>query len=229
MDFGGVLPVDAPDPSAASDARLRACAFPLIELRPQPTISRHPVSGFTDSRGAVGLEESSVVFTYTLWRHPEDRSDPRNEIELDERVRRSIDEEPPWGRPEWVRRQAQLFHYPMLWEAVRTSWYASPGHPAASLPLQLVDHANHVLRNSFREQLRLPAGPGGGDEWKVRGSAVAPGTVVVDGEPREGVQIDTDPWVYAVGYRVDEQVLCTAVIDRDALPFVTLELSTFRA
>lgn len=230
MEFGGVTPVDAPDPSLASEERLRACAFPVIELRPQPSISRTPITGFTESRGSMtGLTESSVQLSYTLWRYPEDRSDPRNEVELDERTRRSIDEEPPWGRPAWLREQAQLFHYPILWEAVRTSWYGSVDHPRAALPLQIVDHANHVLRNSFREELRIPIGPGGGDEWKVRGSAVTPATVIVDGETREGMQIDTDPWVYAVGYPVSGQVVCTVVLARDALPFVDLELSTFGA
>ncbi|MCS5497885.1 hypothetical protein NY547_11615 [Cnuibacter physcomitrellae] len=189
----------------------------------------HAITGFTESRSSVGLYESSVRFSYTLWRHPEDRSDPRNEIELDERLRRSIDDEPPWGRPDWLREQARLFRYPILWEAVRTSWYGSVDHPTGTVPLQMVDHVNHVLRNSFREQLGLPAGPGGGDEWKVSVSAVVPSTVVVDGEAREGVRIDTDPWVSAVGFPVSERVLCTAVVSRDALPFVDLELSTFRA
>ncbi|ARJ06763.1 hypothetical protein GCM10010988_20720 [Cnuibacter physcomitrellae] len=228
MEFGGVTPLDAPDPSLASEARLRACAFPIIELKPQPSIARTPITGFTESRGSAGLFESSVRFSYTLWRYPEDRSDPRNEVELDERTRRSIDEEPPWGRPDWLREQARLFHYPILWEAVRTSWYGSAEHPTGTVPLQMVDHVNHVLRNSFREQLGLPAGPGGGDEWKASVSAVVPSTVVVDGEAREGVRIDTDPWVSAVGFPVSERVLCTAVVARDALPFVDLELSTFR-
>jgi hypothetical protein len=120
MEYDGVVPTDAPDPSIESEARLRGLDFPVFQLKPQPSLTRAAIVGQMESTGSIGQDELSVLFTYTLWKYPDDRSDPRNEIELDEQTRRSIEEEPPWGRPAWLIEQAQIFRYPMLWEAVRT-------------------------------------------------------------------------------------------------------------
>ncbi|MFG6277722.1 hypothetical protein [Microbacterium sp. 5K110] len=225
MEFGGTVPIDAPDPGTASDIRLRAIPFPVFQLRPQRSLTRVPMTGFTEMGGPNGADEVSVQFTYTLWRYPDDRSDPRNEIEVDERTRRAIEGDPPGGRPAWLKEQARIFLYPMLWEATRTTWHASPDRDRHSLAQQLLDHTNHFLRNSFREELGLPAGPTTADAWKVKASAVADSSISVDGEERPGVHIDTDPFVYAVGVRVNEHVVCTTVLPRDSLPFLTLSLA----
>lgn len=227
MEYGGVLPTDAPDPSIESEAGLRSLDFPVFQLKPQPSLTRAPIAGYTESNGAAGQEELSVLFTYTLWKHPDDHDDPRNEIELDERTRRSIEEEPPWGRPTWLIEQAQIFRYPMLWEVVRTARHASPDPERHSLPQQLVDHTNHVLRNSFREELGLLAGPSTRNDWNATTTAVTEASVNVDGRDRPAVQIDTDPLVYAVGFRVDEHVVCTSVVPRESLPFLDFSLTTY--
>lgn len=60
-------------------------------------------------------------------------------------------------------------------------------------------------------------------------SAVAPAELVVDGERRTALHIDTDPLVYAVGLEVAERVVCTVVLDRDVLPFLDLAVSTLAA
>ncbi|MEA1263111.1 hypothetical protein MicroSTF_08755 [Microbacterium sp. STF-2] len=167
MEYSGVVPTDAPDPSIESDARLQSLPFPVFELKPQRALTRLPVAGFMEISGAAGRDEVSASFSYTLWRHPDDHADPRNEIELDEPTRRSLTEEPPWGRPAWLIAQVQAFRYPMLWEAVRTTWHASPGREGASLAEQLAAHTDHILRNRFRGELGLstdpvptPTGPG---------------------------------------------------------------------
>lgn len=229
MEFAGFLPEDAPDPRAVSEARLRAVSFPVFELLPQPAVTRLPITGFTETSGWAGHEELTVEFSYTLWRYPEDRSDPRNEIELDEQTRRSIEEEPPWGRPAWLAEQAQLFRYPMLWSAVRTAWQASPDPERHALTPVLIDHTNDVLRNVYREQLGLPAVPtsfpdAGG--WRATPTVVAPASLTVDGRDRSGLHIDTDPFVYACGFRADDGVVCTIVLPRDSLPFLDLEITT---
>ena len=41
------------------------------------------------------------------------------------------------------------------------------------------------------------------------------------------MQIDTDPFVYAVGFRVQENVVCTTVVSRDSLPLIALALTTY--
>jgi len=115
----------------------------------------------------------------------------------------------------------------MLWEAVRTSWFASPDPERSSVAQQLVDHANHVLRNSFREELRIPAGPSTRTDWEATTAAVTVASLTVDGRDRPAVQIDTDPLVYAVGFRVDEHVVCTCALPRDSLPFLDLEVAAF--
>ncbi|MDA4895145.1 hypothetical protein [Microbacterium resistens] len=227
MEFHGFLPLDAPDPSIASEARLRAVPFPVFELCPQPALTRAPVTGFSDTIGTGDVSSMSVSFSYTLWRYPDDHADPRNELEQDERTRRSLDEEPPWGRPEWLRQQAKLLHYPMLWDAVQTTWHATPDPTRQSLPQLLVDHVNQILRNRFREELGLPPGPGGDSAWMAPVSAVAPTEVTVDGRQRSAVHLDTDPFVFAVGFRVDRHVTCTVVIPRDDLPLIELALRRF--
>lgn len=234
MEFGGVVPGDAPDPTIESEARLKSLPFPVMELIPQPTITRMPITGFSESGGPAGPEEMSASLSYTLWRYPDDRSDPRNELELDDRTRRSIEEEPPWGRPAWLIEQARVFKYPMLWEAVQTTWHAAPESDRTSVAAQLAHHANHVLRNRFREELGLAPGPGGPGGfgvhrgWEVTTTGVAPAALSVDGREQSAVQIDTDPFVYAVGFRVDEHVVCTTVLARDDLPSLRLALSTLR-
>lgn len=170
-----------------------------------------------------GGQEISVYFTYTLWRHPEDHADPRNEVELDDATRRAIEEEPPWERPAWLIEQAQMFRYPMLEEAVRTTWHASPDLEWASLEQQLVDHTNHALPNSFRDELGLADGPGRGNRgWEVGPRSVSEAFAIVDDRELAAVHIDTDPLVYSIGFRIIEQVVRTTAIPRDALAYVDL-------
>lgn len=227
MQYGGVVPTDAPDPSIRSDARLRSLAFPLFQLKPQSSLTRAPIAGFMESNGSAGQEEQSVSFSFTLWKYPADRADPRNEIELDDQTRRAIETEPPWGRPMWLIEQVQMLRYPTLWEAVRTAWHASPDPERHSLEQQLVDHTNHILRNRFREELGLPVGPSSDNEWKATTAAVTDAVINVDGDDRPAVQIDTDPLVFAIGFRVDERVVCTCVLTRESLPFLDFSLSTY--
>ncbi|WP_136043129.1 MULTISPECIES: hypothetical protein [unclassified Microbacterium] len=228
MEFSGVVPMDAPDPSIESEARVRSLPFPVFELRPQPALTRIPIASFTEIGGATGREEISAAFSYTLWRYPDDHADPRNEIELDEATRRSLDDEPPWGRPAWLIEQVKVFRYPMLWEAVRTTWNASPAREGTSLAEQLVDHTNHILRNQFREELGLSWDPRADDDaWAATTTAASETSVEVDGRDHPALQIDTDPFVYGVGFRIDEHVVCTAVVPRDALPLVDLSFTLF--
>ncbi len=226
MECGGTVPTDAPDPSIASEARLRSIPFPVFELRPQPAVTRAPITGFTEGSGPAGLTDLSVHLSYTLWRVPEDHDDPRNKREIDDRTRRSIEEEPPWGRPAWLTEQAKLLLYPMLWEATRTAWHASPDAEQHSLSQQLAEHTNHVLQNNFREQLGIPAGHTTMTDWKVKSTAIAEASLEVDDEHHPAIHIDTDPFVYAVGFRVDEHTVSTNVFPRDSLPLLDLSLTT---
>lgn len=225
----GVVPPDAPDPADERRARVARLAFPLLELVPQPSVEDIGAFSFTEvTEGAdeAGPWMQSVAITSLLWRHPEDHADPRNLADLDEATLASLDEEPPWPRPAWLVAAAQRMRHRQLTEAVRTTWHRDVGAESAALTQQLVEHANHVLRNGFSKQLGLPPGPTVDRSWQVTSTGARATRVMVDETATDAVEIDTDPWVYAVGVRVAPQVVTTVVIDREDLSFIRLALRT---
>ncbi|MEV4686083.1 hypothetical protein [Microbacterium sp. LWH3-1.2] len=158
----------------------------------------------------------------TLWRNPVDKSDPVNLAVLDDSTRRSIDETPPWPRPAWLIEHVERMRYPMLWEAVQTSWQRKDSEHT-TLAARLVHHANHILMNQFREELGL--GLHDGDSPALTSVRVVRGgvDVLIDGALFSGAEIDTDPFVYAVGARLPSGGTLTAVVPREHLRYVTLE------
>lgn len=226
MRFGGVLPPDAPDPRDEYAARLGSYPFAVMGLRPQPHFEDRGTLAFTEGADSAGPTERSVSVTYTVWRNPARRDDPVNLAELDEHTRAALDTEPPWPRPSWLIEQAQQFRYPMAWEAVRTSWHRDQ-YPETSLDAQLLAHTNHILMNQFRNELGLPPGPTTTTDWRVTAANVNPeATLLIDGTPRSAVEIDTDPFVYAIGARLHDDVVTTVVLSREYLPLVDLALTT---
>ena len=98
----------------------------------------------------------------------------------------SLDAEPPWPRPAWLIEVAPT-RYPMLRQAVRTSWNREPSERTA-LAEQLVDHTNHVLRNQYREQLEQPGPHESTGDWMTTISAVREGaTARLDGADVDAV------------------------------------------
>src|SRR6478735_2315296 len=227
MQIVGVLPEDAPDPRLESAARVRALPFPVVGLLPQPSITDTGGFGFQETRGTSGHTATAVDRSYTLWRNPDNHSDPVNLAELDEQARASLDAEPPWPRPAWLIEAAQLMRYPMLRQAVRTSWNRDPSD-RTTLAQQLVDHTNHVLRNQYREQLGLQPGPHENNrDWMITISAVREGaTARLDGADVDAAEIDTDPFVYAIGFVLREDVVVTAVLPRDVLIYLDQSFTT---
>ncbi|TXN28137.1 hypothetical protein [Lacisediminihabitans profunda] len=88
----------------------------------------------------------------------------------------------------------------------------------------LVDHANHVLTNTFREE-RVRGGFPGELDSPVTERHIDYVAVSVDGIDVPGMRIDTDPHVFAVGAALGDRIL-TAVVARDHLQFVTLAFVT---
>lgn len=153
--------------------------------------------------------------------NPADKSDPVNLADLDEATRRAIEEVPPWPRPAWLVQSVERMRYPMLWEAVQTAWRLEETE-YSTLDSLLVQHTNYILMNHFREQLGL-----GVRDWSSPALAsvrvVRRGVdVSIDGAVISGSEIDTDPFVYAVGARLPSGGTLTAVIPRDHLPYLTL-------
>lgn len=221
MQFAGVLPEDAPDPRLEREQLVRSMPIPIMEFTPQPALEFADFSVTTTGYGS-GLDEMSVSISATLWRNPVDKSDPVNLAELDDATRRSIEEIPPWPRPPWLIEQVERMRFPMLSEAVQTTWQRQEAEHS-TLAARLVHHANHILMNQFREELGL-----GVHDWEspalTSERVVRHGVQVsIDGVFRSGAEIDTDPFVYAVGATLPNGGTLTAVVPREHLPHLTLE------
>jgi hypothetical protein len=226
MQFAGVLPEDAPDPRVETAARVRDLPFALMTLVPQPTLEDRGAIGFTEGMDAGGRSQLSASVGYTLWRNPDDRSDPANLAELDEQTKAALDAEPAWPRPAWLIEAVQAMRYPQLWDAVRTSWNRDASEYTTA-SRQLVDHANHILMNQFREELDIHPGETVFDTpWQVKESAVnAAASLEIDGIRGPALEIDTDPFVYAIGAQLTPDVVTTVVIAREHLPYVHVALN----
>jgi hypothetical protein len=220
MQFAGVLPEDAPDPRLEREEQLKDMPVPIVVLAPQPSVEFVDFGVSTTSSGS-GIDAMKVSMSATLWRNPVDKSDPVNLADLDEDTRRAIDEVPPWPRPAWLVESVDRMRYPMLWEAVQTTWHREETE-YSTLAALLVQHTNYVLMNQFREQLGL-----GVHDWSS--SALTSERVVrrgvdvsIDEAIVTGSEIDTDPFVYAVGAHLASGGTLTAVVPRDHLPYLTL-------
>ena len=114
--------------------------------------------------------------------------------------------------------------YPQLWEAVRTTW--NRDLPAdTSLVRELVDHANHVLMNQYRDE-SVPEQQSGIEPGVAEEFADLAGTVTVDGIPVPAAVIDTHPHVYAVGARTAPRTVVTAVLPRRELHHIDIAFVT---
>lgn len=97
MRTAGILPEDAPDPRAEWVENLKLMPIPVMGLVAQPSLEDTDAVSPSYSGGDGGYSEMTASITYTLWRNPDDRSDPVNLAVLDEQTRRSIEEVPPPG------------------------------------------------------------------------------------------------------------------------------------
>ena len=225
MRFAGVLPEDAPDPRDRQREKLALLPVPVMGLVPQPSLEDVNLESIASGTNASGLTSMAVSISYTLWRNPDDRSDPVNLADLDDEMRRSLEVVPPWPRPAWLVEQVERMHYPLIWEAVRTSWARDPAERFAPARV-LLDHVNHVLTNRFRAELGL--GEVGADRFapRLREQAVNPRAHLrADGVELPAVEIDTDPYVYAIGAQLPSGAVLTAVLPRDDLPHLRVEFA----
>lgn len=226
MQFAGVVPEDAPDPQLELDARVRSLPFALVGLEPQPTLEDAGLVSLQEARDQAGPSQVSAAVTYQLWRNPLDRDDPVNLVDQDEVTLAAIEQEPPWPRPAWLIERVQRMRYPQLWEAVRTTWNREASEHT-TVQRQLVEHTNYILMNQYREPLGLEPGPGWHGAWRVTEYAVNTGvTARLDGAEAPAAEIDTDPFVYALGLAIDAQLVVTAVIPREHLHHVRVEFTT---
>jgi hypothetical protein len=221
MRFGGFLPEDAPDPRLAQAEKIKLLPVPVMGLVVQPTLEDIHMES-TIISGTHDVSDMTVGISYTLWRNPDDRSDPVNLAELDEPMRRALDGPFPAPRPAWLVEQVERMRFPMLWEAVRTTWHREASDFSAP-PRLLVEHTNHILINRFRQELGLGDIAPHRFAARISERAVNPrATVTVDGIEKQAFEIDTDPFVYAIGVQLDAGTCVTAVVPRAELEYVDI-------
>ena len=227
MQSRGVLPEDAPDPRLRIIEQMRAMPVPVLGLVPQPHIEDWGSFGVSSGMSNGVMNQMSASLSYTLWRNPADRDDPVNLAELDDDTRRAIEMRTPWPRPAWLLESVARMRHPMLREAVRTTWRADdPYRPTPAA--ELVDHVNHILMNRYSPR----RAPGPGARWGLAESPVGERhiehrvPILVNGDVVEGMRIDTDPRVLAIGADLGDAGVLTAVLDRDVLPLLTIAFAT---
>ncbi|MBF4623236.1 hypothetical protein [Clavibacter sp. VKM Ac-2872] len=218
-------PMDLPTPPTA-DSITAEFGVALFTFASQPTVEEAGAGyqGHSADGGPVHLENAGVGFT--VWRNPDDHDDPVNLADIDAETRAMLDAPPVRPLPAWIEEARQRLRYPLLAEAVRTTPAVQhDGDPfAPTVERALVEHAEHILINSFRAERtdgRMPTvlrdAPTPAD--------LAPAEVEIDGARVDGLRLDRDAHVVAVGAQVGDRIL-TAVIPRAELAYVRLAFVT---
>ncbi len=223
MRFGGVFPQDVPDRGEQWRRRLLDMPAPIMGLIPQPSLEDTDSIGISSGQDMAGYASLSVSITYMLWRNAADHSDPVNLAVLSEQQRVAIETLPSWPRPQWLLERVQNMRYFHLWEAVRTTWNRDL-NDQTSLVHQLVDHANYVLNNQYQDAA-VP--PGFTPVPRLASNAVnSTVTVVIDGVTSAAAEINTDPFVYAIGAETAPHTVVTAVLPRSELEHIQIAFAT---
>lgn len=209
MKFDESNPGERPDPRRGIEEVRSRFPVPVASLVAQPALEiAHAV--INSASHNASLEEMSAIVTYTLWRNPDDRTDPVNLAATDVASN-------PFGT-----------EYPLLYEAVRTTWISdeSNGTPVDSL---LAHHVQHILRNQFgvlrpTDDAELDAAL---PHEIVAADLVQPrDALMVDGEESPAYEIESFPQVYGVGALLPSGGVVTAVVPRSEIDHVNIAFST---
>lgn len=227
MELGEVLAEDAPDPADRQWETIARMPFPVFGLVPQPTIEECGLSSHGSGFDGAGLREGNVGLSYIVIHDPTNRSDPTNFADLEDDIRQQLDVVPVSPYTEWLAARIERQRYPMLHNAVRTTWHRDPEN-GPSLAQTLVDHVADVLTTSFRPERGL--------EGKLSSLPPAPDMTLagvqydafltVNGVSHPAARIDTDPHVFAIGTQLNDSTFVTALVSRDELPHFVIELAT---
>jgi hypothetical protein len=222
MYFSGRRPEDVPPPPTA-DELARAFTVAVMTFAPQSALEElgSGMTGSSSNGGPTTME--TVSLSYTLWRNPGDHTDPANLAALSPEAQASLDVEPPLPLPDWMLYRRERLRYPSLWEAVMTT-LVQPDRDWQTPETTLVEHTNHILHNTFRDERVVGGFPGELDS-PVTWRHLQRVPVSVDGQSIDGLQIDTDPHVYAVGADLGDRIV-TAVIPRENLALLDVAFVT---
>ena len=212
-------PGDFPAPPSADEVASRF-GRPVFSLVEQPGLIR--LDGLSTVATGDRLVEVSVSYSHLV--APEDPTDPRGLVDDIDEVTGWIEKAHRDGRPEWFVRSLEALRFPMLWETVRTARRDADG--ATSLAESLARHLDHVLINTVEGRRRRSGDrPGRELDGPVNPAHARPATVVVDGLPREGVEIDTDADLTGWAVIVDDLVVSVA-LDREVAATLEVALAT---
>ena len=182
MHFVGRDPKDFPLPPSV-DETAEQFAVPLMAFIQQPSLTELDVASVGSSSGGGPTSIDSVAITYTWWRKPEDKDDPVNLADLTALERESLGAEPVRPPTDWMLEMRRLMQYPSLWEAIITT--RALDAEWQSPKSVLVDHTNHILTNTFRDQ-RVSGGFPGILNAPVREQHIEPFDVLVGGVSSPG-------------------------------------------
>ena len=205
--------------------QLRQMPVPILGLVPQTHLEDWGDFGIQTGTSNGVLYEMTANISYTLWRNPDDRADPGNLVELDERTKAEFGNESAWPRPQWILDGVARMRYPLLSEAVRTAWFSDRSRQ--DVRRAIVEHVNHVIVNGYGgaylgSPLARPDSHPLVDERSIETGVM----IMVNGVGVDGVQIDTDPDVFGIGADLGAGGLVTAAIPRDALPLMDISFAT---
>lgn len=222
MHFSDRRPEDVPPPPTA-DELARAFTVAVMTFASQDTLEElgSGMTGSSSNGGPTTME--TVALSYTLWRNPGDHEDPENLASLTPELQASLDEEPLHPLPDWMLFRRDRLRYPSLWEAVMTT-LVRPDRAWQTPEATLVAHTNHILHNTFIDERVVGDFPGELDS-PVTERHLQRVSVTVDGLDVDGMLIDTDPHVYAVGADLGDRIL-TSVIPRENLPYIDVAFVT---
>jgi hypothetical protein len=211
--------IDVPAPPTPDEAiaRFGGSAF---TLEPQGAVEEAGASVWSTTSDGRGTS-AALTLSYTLWRHPENRGDPRNFAELTPEAQTALDDLPSWPLPEWMLEARARMRYPLIWDAVRTT---CPGAERGSLVQTITEHANYIVENLFRDERTRGGFPGGLVDPIAERHAIE-ASVFIDGVALRGLRIGSDPHVVAVAAQLGDRML-SAVIPRGQLPFLRLRFAT---
>lgn len=221
MEISGVVPHDAPDPAIARWAEVESMPVPVYGFAVQPALEELPAWSTSSDTDVDGLSEITASPSYTLWRFPEDKLDARNLAELDASTRATLDHIPPWPRPEWLIRGTDQRRYPMLWEAVRTTWQR-PGATRRGLHHILAEHMYYININRHRSRAQMQMARDGSLEIPDSSGV----NVMVDGEEVPGIRMNFSDHLTGVGVELAEGTIVTAVASHEDLQFFKFALAT---
>lgn len=218
MQLTGIVQSDTPDPLVAIRDRVTRLDVKVAGLQRQPHLQDWGALDLREQHATTDspLHSVTVSRSYTLWRNPCWKEDPRNFIEPEDLGQQPFDHSHPDPQPHWLAKQAKRMRYPLLWNVVQTHW-SSSNDLMPSVETLLVEHVRHLLRNQFPSSCSSEVSSPSQEDWSNSGSLnqVQSGYVMnIDDSDCSGFLFDANELVLGMGASLDDGRVLTAAIPR---------------